>query len=134
MLDTYSQNISVTADTIIPFNTNALRKNCTVMHSDGSTAIKLARPGVYAVYFNATGTTTDAGTFGVQMLNGGTAVPQAAASTTTAAGDTASVNFSTLVFVSPSCSCVNNSTSLSFQYTGSAGTIANANTLVLKVS
>jgi len=134
MLDTYSQNISVTADTIIPFNTNALRKNCTVMHSDGSTAIKLARPGVYAVYFNATGTTTDAGTFGVQMLSNGTAVPQAVASATTAAGGTANIGFSALVFVNPSCNCVNNSTALSFQYTGSAGTITNANVLVLKVS
>jgi len=134
MLETYSQNIAITADAIIPLNVNALKKNCTVMHTEGSSTISLTRPGVYAVYVSATGSTTDAGTFGAQLLKNGTAVTQATASATTAAGSTANISFSTMVFVAPSCNCVNNKGAVTLQYTGSVGTIANIDVTILKVS
>lgn len=134
MLETYSQNLTVTANTTIPFNVNSLKKNCTVTHTEGSTSISLNKAGVYAVYFNAVGTLTDAGTFSAQMLKDGNTVAQAVSGATAGAGETANISFSTLVFVNPSCSCVNNKATLTFSYTGGAGTIANANVIVLKVS
>lgn len=134
MLETYSQNISVTTDAIIPLNVNALKKNCTVTHTEGSSTISLNKPGVYAVYVDATGSTTDAGTFGVQLLKNGTAVTQATASATTAAGGTSNVSFAAMVFIAPSCSCVSNKGALTLQYTGGAGTVANVDVMILKVS
>lgn len=133
MLDTYTQDITTTTGTVIPFNVNALQKGNAVTHTAGSTTIALNCTGLYKVDFNATGTTTDAGTFGFQMLNGGTEVANAVATTTTTAGASASVALSALVYVKPSCACTSNKTAITFEYTGSAGTLASANAVIVKV-
>lgn len=131
MLQAYSTDLAVTAKQLIAFQTvEAI--GTTVTATADSTTIMLNAPGVYYIAFNADGTTTEAGTFGVQMNKNGVAEPQAMASNATLAGGEASVAFSTLMSVKKSCCCQNNAVSLTFEYTGSDGT-AMANVVVTKV-
>lgn len=134
MLETNVQNLAVTTNQTIAFGTNALQTGCTATHTAGSTAVSLNHPGIYEVNFNAYGITTAAGAFGAQLAVNGTADSTAASSaTTSAASDTAAISFTKLVRVAPSCACVNNAKTLTVVYTGSAGTIDNANLIVTKL-
>lgn len=134
MLETNVQNLAVTTNQTIAFGANALQTGCTVTHTAGSTAVSLNSPGIYEVAFNAYGITTAAGAFGAQLAVNGTADSTAAASaTTSAASDTAAISFTKLIRVAPSCACVNNGKTLTVIYTGSAGTIDNANLIVTKL-
>lgn len=105
----------------------------TATANPGAATIKLNAPGVYMVNFNATGTTTDAGTFGVQMYRDGELVEQATGAATTTAGSAAAISFSTLMSVSACCCGNNGGATLTFRYTGGAGTISLANVVVVKV-
>lgn len=131
MLQAYATGLAATTGQAVSFP-NVERIGTTVTAAIGSTTVQLNAPGVYMVSFNATGTTTDAGTFGFQMQRDGNAVPQAQAATTTAAGDNAAVSFQTLMSVNRCCQSANGVV-LSFIYTGDAGTIALANVVVTKV-
>lgn len=131
MLQAYVTGLSVAEGQDIAFP-KVERIGTTVTGAIGSTTIQLNAPGVYMVSFNATGTTTAAGTFGFQMQRDGVAVPQAQASATTAAGDSAGVAFSTLMSVNRCCQSANGVV-LSFRYTGGAGTVNLANVVVTKV-
>lgn len=134
MLETNVQNLAVTANQSIAFGANSLQTGCTVTHTAGSTVVKLNKPGIYEVAFNAYGITTAAGAFGAQLVVNGIADTTAASSaTTSAASDTAAISFTKLIRVAPSCACVNNAKSLTVVYTGSAGTIDNANLIVTKL-
>lgn len=134
MLETSVQNLAVTANQAIAFGANNLQTGSTVTHTAGSTTVNLSSPGIYEVAFDAYGITTAAGAFGAQLSINGTADSTAAASaTTSAASDTAAISFSKLVRVAQSCACVNNAKTLTVVYTGSAGTIDNANLIVTKL-
>ena len=134
MLETNVQNLAVTANQTIAFGTNSLQTGCTVTHTAGSTAVSLNKPGIYEVAFNAYGITTAAGAFGAQLaVNGTTDTTAASSATTSAASDTAAISFTKLIRIPPSCACVNNAKTLTVVYTGSAGTIDNANLIVTKL-
>ena len=134
MLETNVQNLTVTANQTIAFASNTLQTGTTVTHTAGSTAISLNRPGIYEVSFNAYGITTDAGAFSAQLaINGTTDASATSSATTSAASDTAQIAFTKLVRVAPFCACVDNNKVLTIVYTGSAGTIDNANLIVTKL-
>ena len=82
MLETNVQNLAVTANQSIAFGTNSLQTGCTVTHTAGSTVVKLNKPGIYEVAFNAYGITTAAGAFGAQLVANGIADTTAASSAT----------------------------------------------------
>lgn len=133
MLETNVQDLTVTANQTIAFSTNTIQTGTTVTHVAGSTAINLNRPGIYEINFNAYGVTTGAGAFGAQLNVNGTTDTSAKASTTTTEGATAQVAFTKLIRVVPSCTCINNSKVLTIVYTGSVGTLNNANLVVTKL-
>lgn len=133
MLETSVQNLAVTANQSIAFNTNDIQTGTTVTHVAGSTSVNLNKTGIYEINFNAYGVTTGAGTFGVQLNVNGTTDTSAVSSTTTTEGATAQVAFTKLIRVAPSCACVDNLKTLTIVYTGSAGTISNANLVVTKL-
>lgn len=132
MLQAYSTNFTVSTKDYIQFQTVEAIGG-TVTATAGGTTITLNAPGVYYIAFNATGTTTETGTFGVQMNKNGAAEPQAQASMTTTAEGIGTVSFSTLMSVKKSCCCQNNAVSITFEYTGGDGTVAAANVIVTKV-
>lgn len=78
MLQAYSENISIANNENIKFNSVSLQTGCTATIA-GGTVINLNRPGIYHIEFNASGTTTDAGTVGAQLQSNGTDVARAAA-------------------------------------------------------
>ena len=131
MLQAYSTNLTLATNDLIAFNTvEAIGR--TVTGTAGSSTIMLNAPGVYFINFNASGTTTAEGTFGVQMLKDGVAEPQAQAAVETTAGGEGAVAFSTLISVGRSCCCQNNRVAVTFEYTGGDGT-GLANVVVTKV-
>ena len=131
MLQAYSTNLTLATNDLIAFNTvEAIGR--TVTGTAGSSTIMLNAPGVYFINFNASGTTTAEGTFGVQMLKDGVAEPQAQAAVETTAGGEGAVAFSTLISVGRSCCCQDNRVAVTFEYTGGDGT-GLANVVVTKV-
>ena len=132
MLQAYSTNLTLATKALITFNTvEAIGR--TVTATAGGNTIMLNAPGVYFISLNASGTTTEAGTFGVQMNKNGVAEPQAQASMTTTAEGVGTVAFSTLMSVKKSCCCQNNAVTLTFEYTGGDATDTTANVVVTKV-
>jgi hypothetical protein len=130
ILQTYSTNLNVNEnDTIQLINNPVMTAG---VERSSATVISLRKPGLYHVSVNATGTTTDAGTFGIQMSASGTDAPDALASTTTTADAVASVSFETLVEVR-AASNSSNAVPISFIYTGSAGNISLVNVIIEKV-
>lgn len=131
MLQAYSTNLTVATKDLLTFQTvEAIGRTATA--SAGGNTIMLNAPGVYYIAFNASGTTTDVGTFGVQMLKDGVAEPQAQSSVSTIAEGNGAVAFSTLISVQKSCCCQNNRVAITFEYTGGDGT-AITNVVVTKV-
>lgn len=112
------------------FDTNRIVTGCTVGHVPGTSAFTLTKPGYYYVTFNTTFTTEATGTATVELRNGGTAVPGAnATETVTAAGDTKSLAFATIIKVLPSCCAIDNTATLTFVADGIAldASVANVN-------
>ena len=97
------------------FDTNRIVTGCTVGHTPGTTTFTLTKPGYYYVTFNTTFTTEATGTVTVELRSGGVLVPGATGAETIATvGDTASISFSTIVKVLPSCAAIDNTTTLTF--------------------
>lgn len=94
MLQAYSLNVEVPANSAIPFNNLTLEKGCTARLSSPST-IDLNKCGVYFVTCNGS---VDASTK-IQLYKDGVAMPQAQNTGAT------SVSFSTLVQVDKNNSC-----------------------------
>jgi hypothetical protein len=137
MLETYSQNVSVTTNTAIPLNSVPLQKGCTAVRT-GTTSIQLNKCGVYMVGFDATATIsgTATGNITVQMMKNGTLQPQALTTTSsTSATDLESISFNTLVQVSESnsCKCCDSPTVISFINTGVGATFTQVNVTVTKI-
>lgn len=133
MLQTYSTGLAVTPGQLIPFNVNALQTGCIIKHGAGGVTVSFGKSGVYHVTLTIVGAPTDAGDIGAQINVNGVALPQGQAASTAAAGATTTVVVDTLVNVPMSCACIDNSVSLSVQYTGVAGTLTLANLTVMKV-
>lgn len=103
-------------------------------HAAGTGVISVRAPGVYEVNAVITVTATAAGTIGVQLYNGATAVPGAAATQTVAAADVVTLPISKLIRVRPSCAAVGNAATLSIQLTGGAGTVTSANVAIRQIA
>lgn len=125
MLQAYSLNVEVAADTAIPFNSASANKGCAdVLVSP--TTIELNKRGVYLVMFNSS---LEAATT-VQLTKDGVAQPQAQSTGT-------NPNFSTLVQVDrDTCGCCCSSpTTLQIKNTGdAAATFIDCNVVVIKLS
>lgn len=122
MLEVYSTDIDVAANTAIPFQNVSLKKGCTAELSGAST-IKLNKCGVYMVECDAT---TSAVTT-MQLYKDGVAVPQAQST-----GQ--SLGFTTLVQVSENNSCCPCASGVSLQIVNETeATYDNVNVVVTKV-
>lgn len=134
MINSYSLiSQAVATDSTLNFDTTQILTGCTVNHADGTPTFTLTKPGYYYVSFNGTITGTTAGTVTVELLNGADAVPAALASTTIAVDDVATLNFSTIIRVLPSCPAIDNTTKLSVVNTGVATTFTNTNINITKL-
>jgi hypothetical protein len=134
MISSYSiTSQAVAADGTLNFDTTRVLTGCTVKHADGTPTFTLTKPGYYFVTFDGVISGTTAGTVTVELLNGADAVPAALASTTVAADDVATLNFTTIVRVLPSCPSIDNTTKLSVANTGVATTFTTANINITKL-
>ncbi len=134
MISSYSTiSQAVAADGTINFDTTRVLTGCTVKHADGTPTFTLTKPGYYFITFDGVISGTTAGTVTVELLNGVDAVPAALASTTVAADDVATLNFTTIVRVLPSCPSIDNTTKLSVANTGVATTFTTANINITKL-
>lgn len=122
MIETYSTNITMEADTFIPFNSVAVIKGCTVTKPSADT-INLNKCGVYMI---ACAVSTSASTT-IQLYKNGVAQPQAQSTGV-------SPNFVTLVQVDRDNSCCACSSPTTIQIQNSAaGTFTDANLVVTKI-
>ena len=122
---------AVVADGLLTFATNSVLTGCSIEHVAGGNAVRLLKRGLYQVSVNVDLSPTAAGDIAIQLLNNGVVVPGAAATVTGAAGDTYSLAFTALVRVLPSCCVIDNTSNLQVQVTA-AGTVTNANIVVVK--
>lgn len=122
MLEAYSLNIDVAADTAIPFNNVSIEKGCTAVLSSPAT-IQLNKCGVYAVSVDAS---TSASTT-VQLYKDGVAQPQAQSTGITP-------SFYTLVQVDKNNTCCACTSPVTLQVLNTtAATFTNANVAVTKL-
>lgn len=122
MIEAYSTNIDVTADSAIPFNSTSVIKGCTVTHPSADT-VNLNKCGVYMVSVDAS--STDA--FTIQLYKDGVAQPQAQSTG-------GSTGFKTLVQVDKNNTCCACTSPVSLQVMcDTATTLINANICVTKV-
>ena len=122
MLEVYSTDVTVAADTAIPFQNVSLKKGCTAELS-GASSIELNKCGVYMVAVDAS--SEDAVT--IQLYKDGVAQPQA---------QSTGVNptFTSLVQVPDNNTCCPCASGVALQVvTDTATTFTNANCTVTKV-
>lgn len=135
MLSTY--NITpqtIAADGLLSFSTNRILTGCTVKHAEGTPTIRLTKPGYYYVNVNATVSDTAAGTITLKLKDGAIDVPGAAASITVGATtDEASLGFTTIVRVLPSCCAIDNTASLTIVNSGIEATFVSATVDITKL-
>lgn len=124
MIEAYSTNIDVAANTAIPFNSVTLEKGCTVTRPSADT-FNLNKCGVYMVSVDASSEAAAT----IQLYKDGVAQPQAQAT-----GGT-SQSFVTLVQASKNNSCCPcaSPTAIQIINTDAAATFANANICITKV-
>ena len=135
MLQAYSSNITIAADSAIPFNNVVIDKGCAEILSAPAT-IQLNRRGVYLVEFDGFGTSSAVDDIIIQLYVNGVAQPQAQSQATTTAGNISNFGFKTLVQVSENncnCNCYTSPTLLQVRATGSDLTDAGANIVVTKL-
>ena len=122
MLEVYSTEVEVAADSAVPFQNVSLKKGCTA-ESSGSNTITLNKCGVYMVSCDAS---AEASTT-IQLYKNGIAQPQAQ-------GTGATPAFVTLVQVPENNSCCPCASGVSLQVMNTtATTLTNVNVVVTKV-
>ena len=124
MLEAYSLNVTVPADSAIPFNNVTLEKGCTAK-LNGVSTIELNKCGVYMVEVDASSSAAST----IQLFKDGVAQPQAQSTGT-------SPSFTTLVQVSENNTrcCCTSPTNLQVKNAGDASaTLTNVNVVVTKV-
>lgn len=137
MVQAYSTNITVAANTAVPLNVVTLQKGCSATTSGAST-ISLNKAGIYMVSVNASGAVNGtADNISLQLFVDGVANPAAISTTnSTATTDTESVDFVTLVQVKETdrpCCCATAPTTLTVRNVGAAATWSIVNIVVTKV-
>lgn len=133
MINLYSTAVTAAANQLITWANKAVQRGNSATLAADSQTINLNVPGIYEVSVSGYGTTTAAGTFGLQLNANGAAVTRGAASMTTDAGEVGTAAFDALVVVNG----VYDSTAkaaLTVTYTGGAGTITEVGIVVKKVA
>ena len=134
MINSYTiTSQAVDVNDTLNFNVSRILTGCTVKHTDGSASFVLAKPGYYYVTFNADVTGTTAGNVTAQLINGATPVPGASATSTIAVDGVENLAFATIVRVLPSCSVIDNTTTLTVVNSGVAATYTNVNINITKL-
>lgn len=99
MIQAYSNNVAVAANTAIPLNVTSLDKGCTTQKS-GAASIQLNNCGLYRVSVDADVTLAAAGVVDISLFRNGVTQPQATASASITAADAiANIGFTTFVQV-----------------------------------
>lgn len=99
MIQLYSNNIDVPANSAVPFNAVKLRKGCTAVQA-GTSGIQLNKRGVYVVHMDAYAEPDAAGLLELQLYRNGIEQPDAISAVTGAVGSTETLGFETTVQVS----------------------------------
>ena len=124
MLEAYSLNVTVPANTSIPFNNTSIRKGCTA-ELNGVSTIELNKCGVYMIACD----TSAAAATTIQLFKDGIAQPQAQSTGT-------SPSFVTLVQVDKNnscCPCSSPTTLEVYNADETAGTYNSVNVVVTKI-
>lgn len=136
MLQAYSSNIEITANTAIPFNNVVLDKGCGETMS-GVSSILLNQRGVYLVEFDGYATPDAATLVSAQLYVNGVAQPQAISSFMgTAVTATDSLAFKTFVQVNENncnCNCYSSPTVIQVMLGETAVSDAHVNITVTKI-
>ena len=136
MLQVYSSNLAVAADTVFPFNNVVLDKGCAEALSAPAT-IQLNKQGVYLVEMDGFATPDAVTEVSIQLVVNGVAQPQAITSfVPTAITDTRTFGFKTFVRVLENncqCNCLTSPTTLQFINGDTALSDAHINVVVTKI-
>jgi hypothetical protein len=135
MLQAYSSNITITADSAIPFNNVIINKGCSEKLTAPAT-IEIDRRGVYVIKVDGFGTGSAADDVTIQLYVNGVALPQAQSQFTTASGNVSNFSFSTLLQVAENncnCNCYTSPTVVQVRAAGSDLTDADINIVVTKL-
>lgn len=135
MLQVYSSNLDIAANTAFSFNNQTVNKGCADVLSAPAT-IQLNQRGVYLVEVDGFATGTAAGANTVQLYVNGVAYPQAVSSFTTAAATISNYGFKTFVQVvnnNCNCNCVSSPTVLQVLNGEQPLTDAHINVVVTKI-
>ena len=136
MLQVYSTNIAVDANTVFPFNNIVLDKGCGENLSAPAT-IQLNQRGVYLVEMDGFATPDAATEVSIQLMVNGVAQPQAITSFVPAAiTDTRTFGFKTFVRVlenNCNCNCLTSPTILQFMNGATALSDAHINVVITKI-
>ena len=136
MLQVYSSNLAVTANTVFPFNNVVVDKGCAESLSAPAT-IQLNKQGVYLVEMDGFATPDAATEVSVQLIVNGVAQPQAISTFVPAAiTDTRTFDFKTFVRVLENncpCNCLTSPTTLQFMNGDTALSDAHINVVITKI-
>ena len=136
MLQVYSDNLTVVANTVFPFNNVVLDKGCAEALSAPAT-IQLNKAGVYLVEMDGFATPDAATEVSVQLMVNGVAQPQAITTFVPAAvTDTRTFGFKTFVRAfenNCNCNCLTSPTTLQFMNGDTALSDAHINVVVTKI-
>lgn len=135
MLQAYSTNLTMTADTAFPFNNVTVDKG-TGENLSAPASIQLNTRGIYLVEVDGYATGAAAGTDTVQLYVNGIAYPQAISSFTAAADAISNFGFKTFVQVTENncpCNCTSSPTVLQVRNGEVALDEAHINIVVTKI-
>ena len=136
MLQVYSSNLTVDANTVFPFNNIVIDKGCAETLSAPAT-IQLNKAGIYLVEMDGFATPDATTEVSVQLYVNGVAQPQAISSFMgTAVTATDSFGFKTFVRVTENncpCNCLTAPTTLQFMNGATALTDAHINVAITKI-
>ena len=136
MLQVYSDNLAVTANTVFPFNNVVIDKGCAENLSAPAT-IQLNKAGIYLVEMDGFATPDAATEVSVQLVVNGVAQPQAISTFMPATvTDTRTFGFKTFVRVLENncpCNCLTAPTTLQFINGTTALSDAHINVVITKI-
>lgn len=135
MLQAYSSNLTMAANTAFPFNNVTLDKGCGETLS-APASVQLNKRGVYLVEVDGFGTGAAAADGSAQLAVNGVLQPQAISLYTAAAGDVSNFGFKTFVQVANNncnCNCFSTPTVLQVLNGAAALTDAHINIVVTKI-
>ena len=136
MLQVYSDNLAVAANTVFPFNNVVMDKGCAEQLSAPAT-IQLNKQGVYLVEMDGYATPDAATAVSIQLMVNGVEQPQAITGFTPASiTDTRTFGFKTFVRVlenNCNCNCLTAPTTLQFMNGETALSDAHINVVITKI-